>query len=97
MSDIVKFKMGAPVQDVVTGFRGHVTGRCEYITGCDQYLVQPKIDGQGNHREGRWIDDLRLVTAPGKRLSIASLGHRLRSPGGEDFAETPDPDGPPVK
>ena len=36
-------ELGQKVQDSITGFAGLVTGRCEYITGCNQILIQPPI------------------------------------------------------
>ena len=37
-----KFEMGVQVEDVITGFKGTVTGYVKYITGCNQYLVSPR-------------------------------------------------------
>lgn len=53
---------GASVSDIVTGFQGLVTGRAHYITGCDQYLVQPQCESGkvGQIPEGRWLDRNRL-------------------------------------
>ena len=51
---------GASVQCKVTGFEGVVTGRVDYITGCNQYLVQPKVKADGTVVEPRWIDEHRL-------------------------------------
>ena len=38
---------GETVTDKITGFNGIITGQAAYITGCNQYLVQPKIDEAG--------------------------------------------------
>ncbi len=35
--------LGSAVEDVVSGFRGIVTSRCEYFNGCVQYGVQPTL------------------------------------------------------
>lgn len=62
-----KIKMGAKVKDSVTDFRGVVTARAEYLTGCRQYLVQPKAD-KGKFVEGNWFDEDRLLDSiPKKR------------------------------
>lgn len=29
-----RLELGLEVKDIVTGFRGIITGRCEYLTGC---------------------------------------------------------------
>ena len=62
--------MGSTAKDLITGFEGIVTGRAEYITGCDQYLLQPKVK-DGAHVEGRWFDDNRLEKQDAKVLELA--------------------------
>lgn len=52
--------LGMKVTDVVTGFKGIVTGQCKYISGCNQSLVQPQVKPDGGFEEGRWFDDQRL-------------------------------------
>ena len=51
--------LGVIVRDRVTGFLGRVTGRVQYMTGCNQYLVQPEPKGTG-WIEARWFDEHRL-------------------------------------
>ena len=63
-------KMGANVQDKITGFEGIVTGACSYISGCDQYLVQPKVDEKGSPRDGKWFDDQRLTVLDGDPVTL---------------------------
>ena len=57
--------IGIKVKDVITGFEGIVTARCTYITGCDQFLVQPETK-DGAFVESRWFDDNRLVAEEGQ-------------------------------
>jgi len=66
----MKFEMGSTVKCLITGFEGLVTGRCEYITGCDQYLVQPKVK-DGSHVDGKWLDDNRLEKQDVEILKLA--------------------------
>ena len=47
-------------RDIITGFVGVVTGRCEYISGCTQLLLSPMVSGDGAHREPAWFDDQRI-------------------------------------
>jgi hypothetical protein len=62
------------VKDMITGFEGIVTGHADYVTGCDQYLVQPPVekDKPGGFIEPRWFDEKRLeiieVTVEGVHL-----------------------------
>lgn len=60
-----KFPLGITVKDKITGFSGIITGLARYITGCDQYLVQPEAKN-GDYKEGRWFDEGRLVEVPEK-------------------------------
>lgn len=57
-------KLGVTAKDKITGFQGVVTGRCEYISGCDQALLIPKVDEKGSHRDGHWFDVQRLEVIP---------------------------------
>ena len=54
------FTLGAELEDVVSGFRGIATGRAEYLTGCTQYCLVPKVDAEGKVRAGEWFDEQRL-------------------------------------
>ena len=63
------YKLGASVKDVVTEFSGVVTGRVEYLTGCRQYLVTPKMKGDGTLMEPRWHDEDRLQV-DGKAIAL---------------------------
>lgn len=52
-------KLGKKARDKITGFEGIVTGRAQYLTGCDQYsLAPPAKDGSINRSE--WFDEGRL-------------------------------------
>lgn len=52
--------LGKTVTDKITGFSGIVTGHCEYLTGCSQSLVAPKVGADGKAAESAWFDDQRL-------------------------------------
>ena len=53
-------EFGSKVKDIVTGFKGTVTGKCEYLNGCVQYCVTPKMKND-KRPSGEWIDDQQLV------------------------------------
>lgn len=60
------------VIDKLSGFKGVVTGHADYITGCDQYLVQPFCK-DGEFKEPRWFDESRLeLTGEEKPVLIDS-------------------------
>lgn len=70
---------GTHARDVITGFSGIVIGRAGYITGCDQYLVQPNYTKDGEVIESRWFDVGRLAetdnTVDPEIKAIADLHH----------------------
>ena len=39
-----KFKAGLEAEDIVTGFKGTITYRVKFLTGCNQYGIQPKFN-----------------------------------------------------
>ena len=56
-------KLGSKVKDKITGFTGIITGKAEYLTGCNQYVVQPQCskDNKGSYPEAQWFDEGRLT------------------------------------
>ena len=54
-------KLGCTAVDQVTGFRGVVTGIVQYLTGCNQALLIPKVDKDGKAMDGAWFDIQRLL------------------------------------
>jgi len=73
-------KLGVKAKDKITGFTGIVTGKCSYLTGCDQYLVAPKSKGN-NKDESHWFDEARLKV----------IGKGIKP---EDVTTKEDPGGP---
>lgn len=62
--------IGRNVIDKVTGFAGRATGYVEYITGCNQVLVTPRVTEPSKWPEGMWIDDTRLDYVDDSHLDI---------------------------
>lgn len=60
MSSKFKIELGVMARDMITGFQGTVTGRVECISGCNQYLLAPKVSDDGEHRTGCYFDEQRL-------------------------------------
>jgi hypothetical protein len=61
----MKAILGSTMRDTITGFAGAVTGRAEYITGCNQVLLQPKVKDDGSLNESAWFDEQRLEPVAG--------------------------------
>jgi len=53
-----KVYLGDEVMDSISGFKGIVTGRAEYMTGCVQIQITAK--GAGGKPAEEWIDEQRL-------------------------------------
>ncbi len=67
-----KSMLGYIVKDIVTGFQGTVTGVVSYLTGCDQFLIQPKIKSGNEFIEARWFDENRIKRVGSKtKLKIS--------------------------
>jgi hypothetical protein len=58
MSDTVE--LGDKVKCRVTGFSGTVVGILNYLNGCRQIGIQPKVDKEGKIKETSWIDDSQV-------------------------------------
>jgi hypothetical protein len=54
-----KLNLGKKAKDKITGFEGFLTGHANYITGCDQYLIQPSAK-EGEFKDPLWFDESRL-------------------------------------
>lgn len=82
-------ELGVKARDKVTGFKGIITGRASYLTGCDQYSIVPPIDKDGKLSDGVWFDESR-VEVIGKGVSVEDVV-LPNDPGG------PQRDAPPVR
>ena len=52
--------LGTTQRDKITGFEGVVTGFCQYISGCNQAMLVPKVGEKGEFKEPHWFDVQRL-------------------------------------
>lgn len=75
-----QFPLGIEVRYAVTGFRGVVTGRAEYISGCRQYAITPKAKDDGSFVAGEWLDEQRLVES-GEGVKLAARAGGGPAPG----------------
>jgi hypothetical protein len=67
--------LGSEVKDKVTGFKGVAVARVEYLNGCAQYCVKPKMAKDGKMPEGQYIDDDQLeVIGKGIVIPVDNLG-----------------------
>jgi len=68
-------RLGQQVRDKVSGFTGIATAKVEYLNGCVQYCVKPKIKTKNDNTmpEGQYIDE--------GQLEIISKGLRTKKTG----------------
>lgn len=52
--------LGKTAVDRITGFTGIIIGYAQYLTGCDQYAVQPESKNPAKKRTSHWFDAGRL-------------------------------------
>lgn len=57
---IRKPRLGDKVEDKVTGFEGTVVAKINYLNGCTQCQVQPKVNEKGEIPKTSWIDEPQL-------------------------------------
>ncbi|WP_309086432.1 hypothetical protein [Chelativorans sp.] len=62
--------LGTKVRDRITGFSGVVTGRVEYLTGCNQVLVSPPAKEDGSLVAAEWLDEQRLEVISEDRILL---------------------------
>jgi len=55
-----KFELGKKAKDKISGFTGIITSRIQYLTGCDQYGIKPKIKADGEPIEVSYFDEGRI-------------------------------------
>lgn len=61
--------LGDTVKCKVTDFVGVAYSRIEYLNGCIQFDVRPKVDKDGKAQDGLWIDiqQLEVLNRPKAR------------------------------
>lgn len=71
-----KISLGSEVTDKVTGFKGVVIGRTEWLYGCRRYSVQPKgITKEGKtHDAVAFDEDALTVTKAFKKETVRETG-----------------------
>ena len=77
--------LGKKAKDKITGFEGIVTSKHIYLTGCNQYGIQPAIDKDGKVPQKEFFDEGRLEITGGG-ISSESVSTEEN---GCDFREHP--------
>lgn len=51
---------GKKAKDKITGFTGTITGKIEWMYGCNQYCIVPPVSKEGKLDGGEWFDEGRV-------------------------------------
>ena len=55
--NIFKHELGKKGKDKITGFTGILTSRCEFLTGCNRYCIQPTELKDGKPIDSIYFDE----------------------------------------
>lgn len=78
-----RIEMESTVKDTISGLAGIVTGRCEFVTGCRQYIIQPKATKISSMPDSCWIDEDRLIVLKTKKPM------KPKNSGGPQYTQIP--------
>ena len=75
-----EIELGDKVKCIITGFVGVAISKTEYINGCIQYDVVPKVGKDNKVIEGIGIDQesLKLVSKKKKKIVRSDTGGPMR-------------------
>lgn len=73
-------KLGDKVKDTITGFEGIAIAKTEFINGCIQFEVVPKIKKGEKYPEAISIDEqhLEVITSKAKKIKKEENGGATR-------------------
>lgn len=60
MATEFKHELGKEARDKVTNFKGIIIGRIDYLFGCAQYGLTPKVGEDGKTHDTQWFDEGRI-------------------------------------
>ncbi len=80
-----KFELGQKVKERITGFKGVIVARSQYMTGCNRYGIQSqKLKSDGKPLEWEYFDE-DLLEIDGKNINI-----KIQQRGGPVRMEAPE-------
>lgn len=53
-------ELGKRAKDKITGFAGILTARCEFLTGCNRYCIQPTELKDGKPIDSIYFDESQI-------------------------------------
>lgn len=85
-----KYKLGLEAVDKITGFKGIIGWRVEYITGCDQYGLTPKVNDKGETQKSEQVDENRIEII-GKGINLYEQEELIQAPAVKEKPGGPQP------
>lgn len=74
-------KLGDQVKDSISGFKGIVVGRAEFLYGCVQLSIAPQETKDGRVLDTVWLDEDRVVVTEENALAVpATAAERAGGP-----------------
>jgi len=70
----MEVKLGDKVKDKVTGFTGIAYAKTEYLNGCVQMDIKPRVDKDGRPQDGMCIDIEQLEKVGTKSVLVKKAG-----------------------
>ncbi|MGR3303780.1 MAG: hypothetical protein ACUZ8I_14945 [Candidatus Scalindua sp.] len=67
---IFRIELGVKAEDIITGFKGTVTARAEYLNGCIRYQIENKPKKAEEDSNEWWFDDGRVKVASNKKVIL---------------------------
>ena len=66
-----KFNLGDEVKTKVTGYKGIIRGRSDYLTGCNTYGIQSqKLDKEGMPKKWQWFDEDEIELVKAEKIKL---------------------------
>jgi len=81
-------ELGSEVKDTITGFKGIVVGRCEWLHGCTRLTVEGQTLHEGKPVDPQWFDEQRVELLKGPSAKIVKTVKQTEVPSGGPM---PDP------
>lgn len=57
---MIQHELGLMAKEKITGFSGIITARCEFLTGCNRYCVQPTGLVNGRPVDSLYFDESQI-------------------------------------
>ncbi len=80
-------KLGDRAKDVISGLKGIVVGRTEWLYGCARIGLQPEELKDGKPVETQWFDEAQVGVVKRGVIKAPALAAPVTSTGGPDRRE----------